>query len=186
MKIFDCFMFNDENLLLEVRINELKNYVDYFIIVECKYNHQGKIKGQKIKSSILKKYKNQIRYFYITKKLKFTNSWELENWNRNQLHKGLFDVKKNDIIILSDLDEIPDLKKIKFNKISKEILAFKQIHTVYKFNLARSYSWYGTKLCRFSTIKSLQWLRQLKVHKKYSILRIDKLFSNSYYKNFRF
>ena len=48
MKIYDCFLFNDENHILEIRLNELNKYVDYFVIVEFGQNHQGKIKGQKI------------------------------------------------------------------------------------------------------------------------------------------
>ena len=45
MKIFDCFTFNDENEILEIRLNELNKYVDYFVYVESGENHQGRIKG---------------------------------------------------------------------------------------------------------------------------------------------
>ena len=56
---------------------------------------------------------------------------------------------------------------------------------MYKFNLVRDTSWIGSKLCKFKKLKSPQWLRSLKVHKKYSYLRIDKLFSKNYVHNFK-
>lgn len=185
MKIFDCFIFNDENLILELRLSELYEKVDFFIIVEFGENHQGGFKGKKINQNILKKYKKKIRYYYVRKFQKGLTSWQKENYQRNFLVKGLFDAKDEDIIIISDLDEIPNLKKIKFSKIRNEIIAFKQINTMYKFNLARDFNWIGSKLCKYKKLKSPQWLRSLKFHKKYSYLRIDKFFSNTYTYNFR-
>ena len=42
MKIYDCFMFYDEDMLLDIRLNILDKYVDYFVIVESRYFHNGK------------------------------------------------------------------------------------------------------------------------------------------------
>ena len=44
MKFFDCFMYNNEDLILDVRLNSLDKYIDKFVIVEAKHNHQGKKK----------------------------------------------------------------------------------------------------------------------------------------------
>ena len=168
MKIFDCFTFNDENLILEIRLNELDKYVDFFIIIEFGENHQGKKKGKKIDQVLLDKFKHKIRYFYTdTNNIKY-NSWE-----------------KDDLIIVSDLDEIPNLSSIDLNNINDTIYAFKQINTMYKFNLIRDTNWIGSKLCKFQKLKSPQWLRSLKVHKKYSYFRIDKFFSKNYIHNFK-
>ena len=52
MKIFDCFTFNDENHILDIRLNELNEYVDFFIIVEFGQNHQGLHKGTKLTKNI--------------------------------------------------------------------------------------------------------------------------------------
>ena len=41
MKIFDCFMYFDEEIVLNLRLNILDEYIDYFVIVESKYNHKG-------------------------------------------------------------------------------------------------------------------------------------------------
>ena len=185
MKIFDCFTFNDENSVLEIRLNEMSEYIDHFIIVEFGENHQGNQKGKKINEKILEKFKEKIRYIYVEKFNKGMSSWEKENFQRNYIENGLYDADQNDIIIISDLDEIPNLKKINLSNIGNSIYAFKQINLMYKFNLARDFNWIGTKLCKLKRLKSPQWLRSLKVHKKYSYLRIDKIFSNNYVHDFK-
>ena len=185
MKIFDCFTFNDENLILELRLNELNEYVDFFVIVEFGENHQGNKKGKQINDNLLNKFKNKIRYFYVEKFNKNLSSWERENYQRNFIQKGLYDAEKNDLIIISDLDEIPNLKSINMGNIKETVLAFRQINTMYKFNLVRDTDWIGSKLCKFKNLKSPQWLRSLKVRKKYSYLRIDKLFAKNYINSFK-
>ena len=185
MKIFDCFTFNDENLILELRLNELNEYVDFFVIVEFGENHQGNKKGKQINDNLLNKFKNKIRYFYVEKFNKNLTSWERENYQRNFIQKGLYDAEKNDLIIISDLDEIPNLKSINMKNINETVLAFRQINTMYKFNLVRDTDWIGSKLCKFKNLKSPQWLRSIKVRKKYSYRRIDKLFAKNYVNSFK-
>ena len=46
MKIYDCFMYNNEKLILDLRLNHLNEYTEKFIIVESKYDHQGNIKKE--------------------------------------------------------------------------------------------------------------------------------------------
>ena len=185
MKIFDCFTFNDENSILEIRLNEMSKYVDFFVIIEFGENHQGKKKGKKIDEKIFKNFKDKIRYVYIEKFNKNMSSWERENYQRNYIQNSLYDAKQDDIIIISDLDEIPNLKKINFNDIGNSVYAFKQINSMYKFNLVRDFNWFGSKLCKLKNLKSPQWLRSLKVHKKYNYFRIDKFFSKNYIFNFK-
>lgn len=185
MKIYDCFTFNDENDLLEIRLNELNYYIDYFVIIEFGINHQGTFKGKKINSNLLNKFKNKIRYYYFKTFDKNLNSWGRENFQRNQINKGILDAKDDDIILVSDVDEIPNLKNFDFKKVKEHIYAFSQMHSMYKFNLQRTERWIGTKLCRKEILKSPQWLRSLKVHKKYSFFRIDKYFSKNYYSKFK-
>lgn len=185
MKIFDCFLFNDENHILEIRINELIHQVDYFVIVEFGENHQGKKKGQCIDQNILKKFKEKIRYYYFEKFEDKLSVWEKENYQRNKINEGLRDAKPSDIIIISDVDEIPILDKVNFSEIGNKVIAFSQLNSIYKLNLFReNKDWIGSKLCLKKNLRSPQWLRALKVSKKYSFLRIDKFFSNTYYNNF--
>ena len=185
MKIFDCFTFNDENSILEIRLNEMNKYVDFFVIIEFGENHQGKKKGKRINEKILNNFANKIRYMYVEKFEENMNSWQRENFQRDYIQKALYDADKEDVIIISDLDEIPNLKKINLENIGNSVYAFKQINCMYKFNLVRDFSWFGSKLCKFKKLKSPQWLRSLKVHKKYNYFRIDKFFSKNYIFNFK-
>ena len=41
MKIIDCFMYYDEDLILDIRLNALNKYVSKFIICEANFNHNG-------------------------------------------------------------------------------------------------------------------------------------------------
>ena len=148
MKIFDCFTFNDENHILDIRLNELNEYVDFFIIVEFGQNHQGQNKGKKIDEKLLNKFKEKIKYFYIEKFEPHLNSWERESFQRNTINEGLKEGKNEDIIIVSDIDEIPNLRKIDFSKIDEYVYAFSQVHSMYKLNLIRNEKWIGTKLCK--------------------------------------
>ena len=185
MKVYDCFTFNDENSILEIRLNELNKYVDYFVIVEFGENHQGNKKGEKIDKVLLEKFKDKVRYIYVDSFKNNLSSWQRENDQRNLIKEGLYDANENDIIIISDLDEIPDLRNFNIKTVNNNIIAFSQFRSMYKLNLLVKEKWIGTKLCKFKRLKSPQWLRSLRVKKKYSFFRIDKLLSPRYVINFK-
>ena len=149
MKIYDCFGFNDENHLLEIRLNELDKYIDYFVIVEFGETHQGNKKTQNINKDLISKFKNKIRYYYVEKFEKIKEPHGRDQFQRNYLSKGLHDADKNDLILLSDIDEIPDLKKIVMNQVGNNIIAFSQVHSMYKLNLCLNEKWIGSKICKF-------------------------------------
>ena len=67
MKIFDCFMYFDEDILLDLRLNVLNDYVDKFIILEASENHQGKKRNLKFDISKYEKFKNKIKYIPLEK-----------------------------------------------------------------------------------------------------------------------
>ncbi len=184
MKIYDCFGFNDENHLLEIRLNELNKYVDYFIIVEFGETHQGDKKSQNIDKNILNQFKEKVRYYFVEKFENIKKPHGRDQFQRNYLTKGLFDAKDEDLILLSDIDEIPDFRKLKVDQIGDQIIAFSQTHSMYKLNLCLEEKWIGSKICRYDKLKSLQWLRSLRL-RKYSFFRLDKLFSPRYVRNFQ-
>ena len=187
-------MFNDENLILDIRLNVLNEYVDYFVIVESKYTHAGKQKKLNFDAENFKKFKDKIIYIITDQHLKdnvdssleekVNYAWQLENFQRNEISLGLKDAQDADIIMISDVDEIPNLQKIDFKNFNKKVVCFNLKLFYYKLNLFVQDNWPGTKVCRMKDLKSQQWLRELKTHKKYSLLRIDKLFSKNYEKNF--
>jgi len=201
MKIFDCFMYFDEELILDIRLNILDKYVDYFVIVESIYTHSGDNRELKFDLNKFKKFKDKIIYLIHdkmhksvkriyssdtkrVKELKYIyNAVYRENDQRNFIAKGLENANNEDIILISDIDEIPKLESIDLKKVKNEIVVFKQDMFHYKFNLCiPNFKWSGTKAIKKKKLISPQWLRNVK-DKKYSIYRIDTLFSKKKYTN---
>ena len=197
MKIFDCFMYFDEEIVLDIRLNTLDEFVDYFVIVESKFTHKGDRRDLKFNISKFEKFKDKIIYLIYdnqpkeieiiksedsanekSKKYIFNAAYR-ENGQRNHIEKGLVDAKEEDIILVSDVDEIPNLSGINFSKINEKIVLFKQDMFYYKFNLyLPNLIWTGTKACKKKNLISPQWLRNIK-DRKYSFFRIDTFFSKT-------
>ena len=202
MKIFDCFQFFDEDMMLDLRLNILNDYVDKFVIVENLFMHSGTKKKQNFKIENFKKFQNKIEYILVDqlpkdlldiKKISLKsrassiidNTLKIEHNQRNKILEGIKDSDDNDLILISDVDEIPNLKDIK-KKINKKIIFFKQKIFYYKFNLKYSgLYWTGTKGILKKNLKSPQWLRDVK-DRKYPIWRLDILFNKMKYNNVQF
>ncbi len=198
MNIYDCFMYFDEDLLLDLRLNILDKYVKKFVITESTLLHSGKEKKLKFDIKNFNKFKDKIIYIIVdtpppgiqnieqnddiiikNKKI-LDNSLKRENNQRNQLINGLKNANDDDLILSSDLDEIPNLKNFKFKN---KITLFEQKVFYYKFNLMQSnFKWMGTRACKKKQLKQFQWLRNIK-SKSYPFWRIDTLFSNKRYMN---
>ena len=201
MKIFDCFMYFDEDVVLEVRLNILNKYVDYFVIVESTYNHRGDKRRLLFNINKFEKFKNKIIYVIydenpqnIEEVLDNDNTSEIsrkyilnavkrENGQRNYIFNALERANDDDLILISDVDEIPNLETLDINKINKKIILFKQEMLYYKFNLKLpNFIWTGTKACKKKNLVSPQWLRNIK-DRKYPFYRIDTFFSNTKFIN---
>ena len=204
MKIFDCFMYFDEDIVLDVRLNVLDKYVDQFIIIESEYNHKGEKRTPLFDINKLKKFENKIKYILtndippgienlkvddnkseIYRKSIF-NAWKRENLQRNHISEGLSDAQEEDWVIISDLDEIPNLSGIKLKDINDNFVFFKQDMMYYKFNLRlENYTWIGSKACKMKNLESPQWIRDIK-DRKYNWWRVDTYFSKRKYSNILF
>ena len=118
MAIYDCFQYFNEDHLIDLRMSILDEYVDYFVVSESTKTHQGKNKKLNFNINNFKKYKNKIKYlvadFDQDKKFIQHTGGEsiIEQHQRNNISKGIEKAHANDLIILSDSDEIPDLKKL--------------------------------------------------------------------------
>jgi len=202
MKIFDCFMYFDEETILDLRLNILDKYVDYFIIVESIYTHKGEKRNLKFNSKKFTRFKNKIKYFIydeIPEKIEpildnennkaskyIMNAIYRENGQRNYISTGLKDAKDNDLVLISDVDEIPNLKNLNFNALKEKIIIFKQDMFYYKLNLKLpNIIWSGTKACKKKDLLSPQWLRNIK-DRKYPIYRLDTFFSKKKYSSIKF
>ena len=194
-------MFFDEEMLLGLRLKTLNKYIDKFIIVESKYTHSGDKKKLIFNINKYSEFKNKIRYIVTEdlpegieninnddnenqKNIKhIMNALRRENYQRNKIMDGLNETNPEDWIIISDLDEIPNLHRINFNKINKKIVFFKQRVFYYKLNLElKNINWIGSKAVRKKNLISPQWLRNIK-DRIYSKWRLDIIFSKKKYNN---
>ena len=176
MNLFDCFMYNNEETLLDLRLQTLTKYVKKFILVESEFDHQGNKKEKFFNIDNFKKYKDKIISFKINNfPSNLNGSWKRENFQRNYISKALENLNDDDYIIISDADEIPNLKNLK-NIEKAKYTAFKQFNYCYKINMKNLTfpDWYGSKLCKKKYLKSPQWLRNQKV-KNYSFFKIFKI-----------
>ena len=197
-------MYFDEEVVLDVRLNTLDKYVDYFVIVESSFTHKGDNKNLMFNHNKFEKFKNKIIYLVYDKQPKgievvnendsegeesrkyILNAILRENGQRNFIQNGLNKAEDNDIILISDVDEIPNLSEVNFNNISEKIIMFHQDMFYYKFDLKiPNLLWTGTKGCRKKYLLSPQWLRNVK-DRKYFPFRIDILFSEKKYSSIKF
>ncbi len=192
MKIFDCTTYFDEELIMDIRFHILNKYVHKFIVVESKYSHSGKKKELRFNIENYKKFKDKIIYLVIEDQpdnlvplennsndtgKKRMNSIKRVEQSYNFMINGISDASSEDLIILSDNDEIPNLDSGQFKKSKKDIIIFKQLFFYYKLNLQYDYiPWFGSKACKKKYLKSFAWLKNLK-NKKYPMWRIDAYFS---------
>ena len=181
MAIYDCFQYFNEDHMVDLRINILNKDVDYFVISESTKTNQGDDKKLNFKIENFKKYKNKIIYKvadFKEEKKKINHKGgesHVEQHQRNNILSGLNKANDNDLIILSDSDEIPDLKKINQIKSKTKFTAFSQSMFMYKLNLKNmnESGWIGSKVCLRKNLPQPQKLRDLKF-KKYPFWRIDK------------
>ena len=198
MKIIDTTTFYKENLMMELRMNILSKFVDYFVICESKYSHSGKKKKLYFDINKFKDFKKKIIYLVCENEPEDLNSSKefvpyIERQNsikriafqRNFIQSCFENFSNNDFILYSDNDEIPNIKHQNFFEDDNKIYIFKQKLFYYKLNLILpSVDWYGTKGCTIKNLKNINWLRNIK-NKKYSHLRIDTLFSKDKYQNIK-
>ena len=199
MKIYDCFMYFDEDLILDLRLNILDKFVDYFVIVESIFTHRGEKRNLKFNINKFKKFEDKIVYLVYDqepsqiekivskdtedeKSRKYImNALFRENAQRNFINRALNNLDNEDVILVSDVDEIPNLKGINFKEKKSKIILFKQDMLYYKFNLKLpNLAWTGTKACKKKYFKSAQWLRNVK-DRKYPFYRVDTYFSEKKY-----
>ncbi len=194
-------MYFDEDLLLDLRLNTLDKYVKKFVITEATYTHNGTKKKLNFDINQFKKFKDKITYIIVDEEP--PNIMELEEnepkhkrgeklilngmardyFQRENLSKGIKDAQEDDLIFISDLDEIPNLTSTDFSTVKNKILIFQQKMFYYKLNLLyKDFTWLGTKATKRKNFLSPQWLRNIK-GKNYPKWRLDILFSKKKYSN---
>ena len=201
MRIIDCFMYYDEDLILDMRLNILDKFVAYFVICEANFNHNGTKREFKFDIKKFSKFKQKIIYIQLTEQPKsiktidskdskeiknskiLDNALLRENYQRNFLQTKIKNFHDEDLILISDLDEIPNLENFTYNS---KITFFSQKMFYYKLNLIhKNFVWYGSKIVKKKNLINPQWLRNIK-SKKYPLWRIDTYFSKNKYNDISF
>ena len=176
MKIVDCFMYFDEDLMLEIRLNILNKVVDKFIICEATRDHAGNKKKLNFSKKNFPKFEEKIEYIIVDDMPLNVKSYK-KNWHenhirdqfqRNALNRGIERCDPEDLIMISDIDEIPDPEKIEKFDIKRKYACFLQKNFQSKINLLNITDrfWAGTKICQKRFLKSPQWLRNIKTKKR--------------------
>ena len=131
--LIDAFIFYNEKELVDLRVKYLSSIVDFFVIVEANITHQGNKKDwnfPKILQKELKDYSDKIQYHqlnidiekikneesWIVADVKGDEAWRIENFQSNYIKTACKNFSKEDILIISDADEIPSLEKLEFIK----------------------------------------------------------------------
>ena len=176
MKLIDCFMYFDEDLVLEIRLNTLDHIVDKFVIGEATKDHAGKDKKLNFDIKKFDKFRNKIEYIVIDD-LPYKVNSNKKNWHenhmrdqyqRNALERGYENCNSEDWIMISDIDEIPNPIKIKEFNVKRKYACLLQKNFQSKLNLLNITDslWPGTKICQKKNLKSPQWLRNIKTKKR--------------------
>lgn len=169
-KIIDCFIFYNEMELLTYRLNILNDVVDYFILVESTHTFIGKEKKlffnenkhlfEKFNEKIIHIIVDDFPYKYPNIDISKSQQWINENFQRDQIKRGLdkLDLNDEDIITITDLDEIPDpntLLKIKNNEITVDINILKMDFYYYNLNTKLQEEWHNAKILSFQKFNEL-------------------------------
>lgn len=177
MKIVDCFIFYNELDMLMFRLESLYLYVDFFVLVESLFTHSGKEKKLYYNENkfLFEKYNSKIIHIILDDfPYKFPNidyslnqQWENENYQRNSIKCGIdgtdgkITLNNEDIIIVSDLDEIPDnklLSAIKENEfIVNDIYSLEQDFYYYNLNSRFYNKWCYSKILSFKKYKEMNF-----------------------------
>ncbi len=106
-KIVDCFLFFNELELLTVRLEELYDHVDYFVLVEAAETFRGNPKPYIFEENKARfqKYLSKIIHVKVEDRKPHYGVWEREGFHRNCIRRGLAFCKKNDIILMSDFGQ---------------------------------------------------------------------------------
>ena len=117
---------------------------------------------------------------------KISNAYKRHIYQLDKVKDGLTNAEPDDIIIVGDLDEIPNLEDINFDNIKNKLIFFKQKMFYYKLNLFyKKIPWFGSRACKKKYLNSPQWLRNIK-DKKYPFFRLDIFFSKTKYIDIKF
>lgn len=157
-KVIDCFPFNDELDILEIRLNELSDVVDRFVIVEATKTHGNKSKPLNFHNNIhrFEKFLHKITYLVIEDhEFPALDSWSIERFQRNAIMRALKDCDDRDIIIISDCDEIPRQDVVRNYRGEQGLCCVSQRLYYYKLNCQSGEAWNWLRILPYGLMKTM-------------------------------
>lgn len=173
MTVYDCFTFCTELEILELRLHTLGPVVDRFILVEGSQTFQGQPKPLHYQENrqrfapILAQYGCELIHVPVTMFPMTDNPWEIEYFQRNAILRGLKDAALDDLVMVSDVDEIPHPQAVEAVAVSFEhrllpgdvVIAYQQKLYSFTLNWLHTRPWYGTRILRRRSLDMPQALR---------------------------
>lgn len=166
--VYDMFPFFNELELLEIRLNELDAVVDVFVLAEARHTFQKKPKDlvfEKNKDRFAK-FLPKIRHVIVDElpgffyKWRRPSAWDVSDFQKGQVVRGLFDAKSGDTLIFSDVDEIPKASAVRAHAAHKGITVFEQrLYAYYLNNICTDYDTHGQTCVAQYNRDGLGWWR---------------------------
>jgi hypothetical protein len=156
--IVDGFTFYNELDMLELRLNELKDTVDLFVLVEMTKTFTGHDKPLTFAAARERFRKWPIRHVVVTD-VPVADAWTREGWQRNAIVRGMEGVPDEAVVLISDVDEIPYHGAIPTELTDKSLAVFEQQFFYYTFNNRVKGKWKGTRAATASSVRA--WTPQV-------------------------
>ncbi len=177
-KVWDCFTFFNELDVLEIRLHELADVVDRFVLVEATRTYQGEPKPLYYGDNIPRFHEFASRIVHVVVEFpderalaslypRASLSWAREYYQRDMIVRGLKECSNDDVVIISDVDEIPSADTVKKAFKLEGFRIFEQRLYNYWLNCqcialnGRPYMWLGSAMLRFSDLRTPQWIREI-------------------------
>jgi len=163
--VYDCFTFFNELDLLEIRLNILSKVVDKFVLVEADRTFSNKKKSFYFEENKerYKQFSNKIIHIKIMEYPEIKDAWDMEYYQRNQIACGLAGCSSDDIVLISDIDEIPNPEIItRYRETGADICKLEQVLFYYYLNYRRCVTkhWCAAKIMRYKDIVSNNYTPQ--------------------------
>jgi beta-1,4-mannosyl-glycoprotein beta-1,4-N-acetylglucosaminyltransferase len=156
--IVDAFMFYNEFDVLELRLELLDKYVDRFVIVEAEVNHVGGPKELFFQNNRDRyaKWLPKITHIVVTaeESPKDPSPWAREKYQRSCIMRGIEDVPASSIVMISDVDEIPDMTKVPFERMEHSIISIHMWLFIYSLDyICETEPWFGTVITTVDIVR---------------------------------
>ena len=169
--IFDCFLFFNELDLLKIRLEEIRNVVDRFVLVEATRTFSGARNPLYFHRyrKVFAEYADRISYHVVSDLPRFsgTSRWRREHHQRDAIGAAPAQAgcKPGDVVLISDADEIPCSSKIPEALAlleANDLVVFEQVVHQYYVNNVLEHRWLGTVACRYEVLRTFGSVQKLR------------------------